>query len=201
MIAIELNKTEKIIIGVILTIVLAIIGLYIFQSINQENSVEIVESNEVAENLEQSENEINYQRETKNDKENKITVHVAGCVENEGVYQMKENSRVEDAIQQAGGLTSDANTKSINLAQKIQDGQKIYIPSVIEKETTIEFSTAESQEDEKVNINQATQTELETLPGIGPSTALKIIDYRKENGWFKTVEDLKNVPRNWREQI
>lgn len=201
MIAIELNKTEKIIIGVILTIVLAIIGFYIFQSLNQENSVEIVESNEVAENLEQSENEINYQRETKNDKENKITVHVAGCVENEGVYQMKENSRVEDAIQQAGGLTSDANTKSINLAQKIQDGQKIYIPSVIEKETTIEFNSPESQEDEKVNINQATQTELETLPGIGPSTALKIIDYRKENGWFKTVEDLKNVPRNWREQI
>ena len=201
MIAIELNKTEKIIIGVILTIVLAIIGFYIFQSLNQENSVEIIELNDVVENLNQSENEFDNREKRTDDNENKITVHVAGCVENEGVYQMKENSRVEDAIQQAGGLTSDANTKSINLAQKIQDGQKIYIPSVIEKEITMESNTLEAQGDEKVNINQATQTELETLPGIGPSTALKIKDYRKENGWFKTIEDLKNVPRNWREQI
>lgn len=201
MIAIELNKTEKIIIGVILTIVLAIIGFYIFQSLNQENSVEIIELNDVVENLNQSENEFDNREKRTDDNENKITVHVAGCVENEGVYQMKENSRVEDAIQQAGGLTSDANTKSINLAQKIQDGQKIYIPSVIEKEITMESNTPEAQGDEKVNINQATQTELETLPGIGPSTALKIMDYRKENGWFKTIEDLKNVPRNWREQI
>ncbi len=201
MIAIELNKTEKIIIGVILTIVLAIIGFYIFQSLNQENSVEIIELNDVVENLNQSENEFDNREKRTDDNENKITVHVAGCVENEGVYQMKENSRVEDAIQQAGGLTSDANTKSINLAQKIQDGQKIYIPSVIEKEITMESNTLEAQGDEKVNINQATQTELETLPGIGPSTALKIMDYRKENGWFKTIEDLKNVPRNWREQI
>ncbi len=201
MIAIELNKTEKIIIGVILTIVLAIIGFYIFQSLNQENSVEIVESNDVVENLNQSENEFANREKRTDDNENKITVHVAGCVENEGVYKMKENSRVEDAIQQAGGLTSDANTKSINLAQKIQDGQKIYIPSVIEKEITMESNTPEAQGDEKVNINQATQTELETLSGIGPSTALKIMDYRKENGWFKTIEDLKNVPRNWREQI
>ena len=201
MIAIELNKTEKIIIGVILTIVLAIIGFYIFQSLNQENSVEIIELNDVVENLNQSENEFDNREKRTDDNENKITVHVAGCVENEGVYQMKENSRVEDAIQQAGGLTSDANTKSINLAQKIQDGQKIYIPSVIEKDITMESNTLEAQGDEKVNINQATQTELETLPGIGPSTALKIMDYRKENGWFKTIEDLKNVPRNWREQI
>ena len=102
-----------------------------------------------------------------------------------------------DAIDAAGGLTSDANTKNINLAQKIVDGQKIYIPTMdedINEETIKNLEEASSIfETGVVNINLATQTELETLPGIGPSTASKIISYRNENGKFNQIEDIQNV--------
>ena len=101
-----------------------------------------------------------------------------------------------------GGLTLDADIRNVNLAYKVEDGQKIYIPnkneaesgekSIIEEnsESIIQSNTLKG----KVNINTASQTELETLQGIGPSTALKIITYRNENGKFKSIEELKNVP-------
>ena len=96
------------------------------------------------------------------------------------------------------------NLSKINLAYAVQDGQKIYVPCIDDEDkvNTIENEAGENivQENEKdtksnkVNINTATQTELETLNGIGTSTALKIINYRNENGKFKKVEDIKNVP-------
>lgn len=90
----------------------------------------------------------------------------------------------------------------MNLAYKLKDGQKIYIPSNIEDGEEVVIVTEEGQgvldgqvdENGKVNINTATQTELETLSGIGPSTALKIIEYRTKNGEFSNIEDIKNVP-------
>lgn len=100
-------------------------------------------------------------------------------------------------------MTENADTNKINLAYVVQDGQKINIPNVnnVETEGYISQEIGENIiiEDIKtstnlVNINTATQSELETLTGIGPSTALKIINYREENGKFKTIEDLKNVP-------
>ena len=108
----------------------------------------------------------------------------------------------------AGGLKEDADLKQINLAYVLEDGMKINIPS--KNESTNENTNEDSNNTEsyitkenlnssnntkisKVNINNATQTELETLPGIGPSTALKIINYRKEKGKFNKIEDIKNV--------
>lgn len=101
-----------------------------------------------------------------------------------------------------GGLTSDADITNVNLAYKVDDGQKIYIPNKAESSDIKNIVTKENGEGivqevrilNKVNINTATQTELETLSGIGPSTALKIITYRSQNGKFKTIEDIKNVP-------
>ena len=92
----------------------------------------------------------------------------------------------------AGGLAEEANIRKINLAKKIEDGEKIYIPYIGEDisdiiDEEIDISNANS----KVNINTATQTELELLTGIGPSTALKIIQYRKANGKFKNIEEIK----------
>ena len=108
-----------------------------------------------------------------------------------------------DAIEAAGGLTENADINKINLAYMVQDGQKINIPNVncVEDSSYISENIGENIiiEDitiktKLVNINKATQTELQVLSGVGPSTALKIIQYREENGKFKTIEDIKNVP-------
>ena len=150
------------------------------------------------------------------DKE-KIIIYVAGAVKNEGIYELDENSRIADCIEKAGGLTEDAYIKDINLAYVLEDGMKVYIPKNSDKnEIKDETCTYVSKENgnidmnastskntgvskntntqsNKININTATQTELETLPGIGPSTAIKIINYRKENGKFANIEDIKKV--------
>ena len=141
------------------------------------------------------------------DNDNKIVIYVTGAIKNKGVYELEENSRIADLIEKAGGLTEDANITNINLAYILQDGMKVHIPTNSEdvnevKDDTEIFITNENESKEssktsnsnsKVNINTATQTELETLPGIGVATALKIIDYRKENGKFNNIEDIKNV--------
>ena len=144
------------------------------------------------------------------DKE-KIVIYVAGAVKNEGIYELDKNSRIADCIEKAGGLTEDANIKTINLAYVLEDGMKVYIPSnsdvnKVEDETNLYVSKENgsantgtstskntSVKNSKININIATQTELETLPGIGPSTAEKIINYRKEKGKFGSIEDIKKV--------
>lgn len=126
----------------------------------------------------------------------KIKVHVAGSVVSEGIVELNDGDRIADAIKEAGGTTPDANLKNINLAYKLQDGQKIYIPNTNEEEseTALEESVDTGSNSELVNINTATQTELELLSGIGPSLASKIIDYRNKNGKFKNIDELKNVP-------
>lgn len=131
-----------------------------------------------------------------------IIVHITGEVANEGIIKIKKDSRLADVIEEAGGTTEEADLSKVNLAYQIKDGQKIYIPNINDKEIQ-EYITEEAgdsiiieqkESKSKVNINTATQTELETLSGIGPSTALKIINYREENGKFKKIEDIKNVP-------
>ena len=138
----------------------------------------------------------------------KIVVHISGQVVNPGVITLNENSRIVDAINEAGGLTNLADLNKINLAYVLEDAQKIYIPSVDDKEeskyilngsgdTEIVTSSGsvQSKKEEKlmVNINTANAIELSKLPGIGNSTALKIINYRNENGKFNTIDDIKNV--------
>ena len=109
------------------------------------------------------------------EKKNTIIVHVTGCVENEGIVELEEGERIADAIKEAGGLTLDADIGKVNLAYKLKDGQKIYIPSNIEKDEIqivtekgegVENGAGNTSENTngKVNINTATQTELETLP-------------------------------------
>ncbi len=133
------------------------------------------------------------------DRPKEIIVHITGCVEKEGIVSLQEGARIADAVEEAGGLTLDANLKNVNLAYKLKDGQKIHIPSNIEDENS-EIITEKSgvetmkNESELININTATQTELETLSGIGPSMAMKIIDYRNKNGEFENIESIKEVP-------
>ena len=126
-----------------------------------------------------------------------VKIHISGEVNYNGIIELPEGSRIDDAIKKAGGITQEADLNKINLAYELSDGQKLYIPKINEEEN-FEYVTENSgvengEKDDKININKATQTEHEILPGVGPSLALKIINYRKENGKFNNIEELKNV--------
>lgn len=179
--------------------VIGICAIVYYFSNNQESTTyeNILSDNIIVEN--------NTKEEVLEEKE-KIKVYVTGEVNVPGVIELEEGARIQDAIEGAGGITAEANLKNINLAYEISDGEKIYIPNLSEvdsEEVNGETISAEgdsnstsgspSNSNSKININKATESELTTIPGIGESTAQKIITYREENGKFKSVEDLKNV--------
>lgn len=116
-----------------------------------------------------------------------IVVHVAGAVNQPGLVNLKSGARVADAIEAAGGATADADTDALNLAQQLEDGEKITVPS--------KNAEASGSSGGMININTATAEELQTLPGVGEVLAQNIIDYRTENGGFSSTEDIKNVDR------
>ena len=141
-----------------------------------------------------------------------ITVHVAGAVNNPGVYRLRYGSRINDAVVAAGGATTTANLDAINLATVLNEGEQIYVPKRGEKPHTI---TGRPQVGggatggvvgvnggatgvnggalSTININLASVVELEQLPGVGPATAKAIVAYREKNGAFQRVEDLLKV--------
>ena len=135
-------------------------------------------------------------------KENKIAVYITGQVKNPGVYYLDTNSRLDAAIDIAGGITQIADISKINLSKKLVDSDKVVIPKKqIENDAVNTNNNEESSEDivninkmstDKVNINEASKDEIMTLKGIGESTADKIIEYRK-NQKFKKIEDIMNV--------
>ena len=124
-----------------------------------------------------------------------IFVDIKGAVKNPGVYQMKSGDRVKDAIDAAGGLTDEADSQKVNLAQRVEDQMVIVVPKVGEEATEIPagVTSKEAAKEGKVNINTATVEELKTLKGVGEKKAEAIIEYRKKNGSFKTKEDLMKV--------
>ncbi len=115
-----------------------------------------------------------------------ILVQVDGAVVNPGVYTITSGSRIQDAVTSAGGLTVEARTDSLNLAKRIQDGEKITIPSSSQTKTSANILL--------IDINLATLTELDQLPGIGKTRAQAIIDYRTKEGFFTSVDGLLDVP-------
>lgn len=124
-----------------------------------------------------------------------IQVHIAGAVERPGVYQLPAGARVNEALKLAGVLP-EADPHALNLAAPLSDGQQIIVPRVGEEgkiaQGTAGPGTGRTQG--KININTAGPEELDTLPGIGPSLAQRIIEYREQHGPFRTIEDLQNVP-------
>ena len=169
------------------------------EMLNLEEINEVIEgSEETIENKIINENNIDGEGEGVEE----IIVHITGEVNKPGIVILNKNSRIADAINKAGGATKEADLNQINLAYILEDGQKIYIPNKNEKIDEDEYITEgnrnnignnNSKEGEKVNINEAMQTELEELPGIGPSLASRIIEYREQNGDFKKIEELQNV--------
>ena len=204
-------KTKQRIILIIGIIIISIFIIYYVYT-KDGNNFEIIEENVLIpeeEKILEDEGNVNEDETIKEVEEKNIMVHITGAVKNEGVVYLDSDSRVINAIEEAGGATQEADLSKINLVFPLQDGMKIYIPSIYDDENIEneieedEYITKSSDEiiseqsskeaESKVNINKATQTELETLPGIGPSTALKIIEYRENEGKFKKIEDIKEV--------
>ena len=124
-------------------------------------------------------------------------VHVCGQVKNPGVYQLEEGARIYDAIQLAGGLTEEACEEAVNLAEKVIDGEQIWIPDKAEAEKmgSVNGNLKEKQtESGLVDLNTATKEQLMTLTGIGEARAKDILAYREEYGRFQTIEDIMKVP-------
>ena len=196
-----INKKQKIVLFIIIIITLGIAYYTYTIKINDQFNIE-------EQNLEVEENKIKESNKIE-EETTKIVVHVSGAVRNEGIVELKEKSRIADAIEMVGGITEDAYMKDVNLATILEDGMKIYIPTKekvekqgenindsVSKDTNLDIynnGSNTSKKNNKVNINTASKEELDTLPGIGESTANKIINYRKENGKFKTIEEIKEV--------
>ena len=129
-----------------------------------------------------------------------VTVDVKGAVKKPGVYQLQSNSRVHDALEKAGGMTEEADLKSINQAQKLSDEAVVYVAKVGENAVDVTTSapanaTSSTGQTKSalVNLNTATEADFQTISGIGQKRAQDIIAYREANGRFKSVDDLKNV--------
>lgn len=206
----QLNKKQMIMIGIGIVIIFTTIFFYINTKESKTKENLLIPYEETEEKVEGKES---------TDSNDGIVVYITGAIQQEGVYELKSNSRIADVIEKAGGINEDANIDELNLACPLEDGMKIYIPTkeevenrkkmeleenhnlvkgqsnqLITKNETIEKGKqSQEKKTNKVNINTATQTELETLPGIGPSTALKIINYRKEKGKFSKIEEIQEV--------
>lgn len=136
-------------------------------------------------------------KEIKSDSNGYIAVYITGAVVKEGVYNIKQEARVQDLIEAAGGIKPEADLEKINLAKKIIDGEKVDIPykeKIVEtiEDEDIEETEEESTDFDKVNINKASKEELMTLEGIGEVSAKNIIEYRNKNK-FDYIEDIMNV--------
>jgi competence protein ComEA len=127
--------------------------------------------------------------------EKPIIVYITGAVPRPGVYALPKEARIQDAISAAGGFLAESDKSQINLAALLEDGQQLDIPYIEGASPVIGTAVpaVETSTTELIDINTASGDELESLPGIGPTTAQKIIDYREANGPFLSTEDIINV--------
>ena len=198
----KLNNTQKIILIILIALICGIIAYAVMSNNSEYEEQDILEQN-IIENKIENKIEDNIENEKR-----KIVIHITGQVKNPGLVYLDEGARIADAIKEAGGSTKDAALDKVNLAYVLEDGQKIYIPNKNEKISEIQYIITDSGENvlkdtgkesnvkggiKKVNINSANQEELETLPGVGPALAVRIIEYRNSNGKFEKVEDVQNV--------
>lgn len=216
-----MERKKKIFVIVIILVVLAIGGVMIyFENQGDYADLDVLEeadgeflTNEVVNSVESESENLNEVV----DNGEMIAVHITGEVKKTGIVYLKKGARIDDAIKEAGGATKNANLDKVNLAYVLSDGQKIYIPNKNDKDAEIKYIISDSGENivvdegnkgssgnlgnsgnvkgvsEKVNINTAGMEELESLKGIGPSLAQRIIEYRESNGGFKKIEELQEV--------
>lgn len=215
----KIKKLDRdyIIIGIIIISVITFMVLNIgkVKEFEEKETTGNIEKNITVseESKDNKENEDNEEDKKENiSSETGIFVHIDGYVNNPGVYQIKENERINVLIEKAGGLKNGYSIKNINLAAKLSDGDKVYIPSIEEEKslgnqnnnnvnTVVKHTNNGNNlnnnvsitKNNKININTANVSELKQITGIGESTANKIIDYRQNVGKFKKIEDIKEV--------
>lgn len=179
------SKKEQIVILLVVFVVIFSVGYKFFIRdiiVSKEKTIEVIGINESVDEtiIIDEENQI-------------IMVHISGQVYKPGIVELELGKRVKDAVELAGGLKSGADLDRINLAKRLVDEEKIYVPEIGEENSTDIFMISSKEiETGKININTCTKEALISLPGIGDVTANKIIEYRANNK-FNTIEDIKNV--------
>ena len=198
-----INGKQKKIIVIVGIIVGILVMVIIYQKAGNNRLIELEEDSVLIQNADNGTQEKENGNRSEEERET-IVVHIAGEVSSPGIVKLKEGDRIEDAIERAGGLTENAEISNVNLAYILEDGVKIIIPGKntdIGENIVIQDAgngiiieeTNKNESKDLININKATQVELEKLPGIGASIAGKIIEYRNENGNFSNIEEVKNV--------
>lgn len=196
-------QKKKAIIGIV-AVAIVIFGCYFFFSLSKPKQAE----NDPIFSETIQKDKVDTNEEVEKQEPVIMKVDVKGAVQTPGVYMAKPGDRVIDLIIAAGDFTKNANLNKVNLAQLVEDQMVIYIPRVGEEEVDVPVTLSTpvagtertgnegkaSSNKKQVNLNTATQAELETLTGIGPSKAIAIIEYRETTGKFQQVEDLKNIP-------
>lgn len=182
------KKKWIIVIGLIL---LVGIGFFIYPTEEKDKLFKPVSNNVSTQPKEEKEKMDTKQKE-------QIVVDVKGAIKRPGIYNLTTGARLYQAIEMAGGTLANADTRQINGAQLLQDGEAVYIPAIGESNENTDSGAGDlnsnsSGTNKKMNINKASAEELQNLPGIGPSKAEAIVQYRKEHGPFKSVDELKNV--------
>lgn len=191
-----LNQKQKFIVIILIVIAIGVIVFYYIS--NTRNLYSFEDDMEI---------ELDEDEKIKEEEEddNMIIVHITGAVRSNGIVKVNRNARINDVIEAAGGITSDADLENVNLAYVVEDGQKIYIPSIEDEEEKRNSEIIEegagnviiegNQESKSnlIDINKANLESLKALPGIGESTALRILEYRETHGKFKTIDEIKNV--------
>ena len=186
------KRKDKIIMGLIIVVVALFANNYV------KNNEDDLLNSEIS-LLDTSSDALSPADEDENVEINEMKVYISGEISKEGVYEFEDGDRLDDLIKKAGGLTENANAKDLNLAMKLEDEMKIYIPSIYEISSddtadTIPIITSDSKDSskDKININKASKEELMSLPNIGDKRADSILEYRESNK-FETIEDIKNV--------
>ncbi len=193
-----LSKREKILVGIIALLVVIVCGTFYMNKVDYGETI-VTSSNE--KDVKEEVDVLNEENKTVGPPD--MAVYIIGAVKNPGVYKISTGIRLSELIVLAGGALSDADLNRLNLAKKLTDEDKVYIPKIGEKIEDMQMSstdnldittTSNSQSvSSKININTATASQLDTLPGIGPTYAQNIIDYRNANGKFKSIEGIKEV--------
>lgn len=185
----DLNREQQLILAGLIFVIITGIGVMAYRHFVANGSDQVL--------IDFPQHNFSY-NDTQIVNQDKIIVHISGAIKKEGVYQLKYGDRVMDAIKLAGGATALADLSSLNLAEMLKDGQKVIVPAkqIVEARESgnsgIKGSATVSL-NAKVNLNAANEKELQKIPGVGPSTAKKIIEYRSTNGPFTKPEDLMKV--------